>query len=147
MKRSNYAAVLKRAGIVIMLVCMFATSVAAQRASDGKVPLKEIAVKNLIAGISHENEGVRKDAIYYAGKFRVTQAVDALIQQLEKEENPSTRVLIILSLYMLGDERGLEAIYRTAYTDSNANVKRLCNAIYLEVEKDKGVVAILDKNK
>jgi hypothetical protein len=141
MKRSDLTSTLKKAGIVIMLVCVFAASVSAQKMGQKKYELKENAIKSLILGISHENEGVRKSSIYYSGIYMIRETVDALIEQLEREKVPSTRVLIILSLYMIGEQKGLDAIYKTAFIDSDPKVRRMCNAISTEIKKAKDLMA------
>ena len=129
MKGSNLTSTLRKAGMIVMLVCVFAASVAAQKVEIKKYEFKENAIKSLINGISHENDGVRRGAIYYSGKYMVTQAVDALIEQLEKEKVPSNRMLIVLSLYMIGEKRGLDAIYKTASIDSDPKIRRMSNSL------------------
>lgn len=146
MKGSNLTSIVKKAGMVTMLVVVFATSVAAQKIIVQNKEIKENAVKSLILGISHENEGVRKASIYYAGKYMLAPTVDALIEQLTKENEPSLRLLIVLSLYNIGESRGLDAIYKSAVADKDLKVKRICNAIYAEMKKAKNLVVSYNKN-
>jgi HEAT repeat protein len=141
MKGSNVTSFLGKAGIVLMLVTVFATSVAAQKFNVEKRNIKENAIKSLIVGISHENDGVRKCAIYYCGKYFVKQTVKPLIDQLDNEKNPELRLLIVLSLYNIGEPEGLNAIYKVAATDKDERVKKMSTAIYYEFLKDKELMA------
>lgn len=147
MKNSNYTMVLKNVSVVIAMMFLLGTTLVAQKASNGKASLNEFAIKNLIQGISHENDGVRKASIYYAGKFMVEQTVDALIEQLKNEKYPSYRQSIILSLYIIGNEKGLDAINNAAFTDPDLEVKRMCYAIHFVIEDNKTMIALSNKNK
>jgi hypothetical protein len=146
MKGSNFTSTLKKAGMVTMLVCVFATSIAAQKAEQKKYVFKENTVKSLIEGINSANDGVRKSSIYYAGLYSVDGTVDALIEQLENEKIPSNRVLIVLSLYMIGDPDGLDAIYKSALKDTDRKVRLISSAVY-EQYKSNSMVAFSSTSK
>ena len=147
MKTSNYTSVLKKAGVIITLICLIATTMAAQKRNDGKIKLNQWAVKNLVQGVSHENDGVRKASIYYVGLFRVDKAVDALVEQLKNEKYPAYRQMIVLSLYMIGNNKALEAINKTAETDPDQEVVQTCLSIKSIVDKDKTFFALMNGSK
>ncbi len=147
MKTSNYTSVLKKAGVIITLICLIATTMAAQKRNDGKIKLNQWAVKNLVQGVSHENDGVRKASIYYVGLFRVDKAVDALVEQLKNEKYPAYRQMIVLSLYAIGDYSGLNAIYQAAETDPDPGVKQMCFSIKSVVGNNKTLFALLNESK
>ncbi len=147
MKSTNYATV-KKAGVMFIIICMLATTAFAKQSStNGSVKLNEWAIKNLVKNVSHENDGVRKASIYYVGLFRVDRAVDALIEQLEKEEYPAYRQMIVLSLYMIGNNKALEAINKTAETDPDQEVVQTCLSIKSIVDKDKTFFALMNGSK
>ncbi len=137
MKTRLLTSIFGKTGLITAIVFAFGISLDAQSLNTEKINLKENALKNLISGINHENDGVRKSAIYFAGKYRISESVDALVSQLENEENSSFRVLISLSLFMIGDENGMDAIYRTSLNDPNEKVKRMASAIYAEYQRAK----------
>lgn len=148
MKSTNNTTVLKRAGIIFTIIFMLAsTAFAKQSSNNGSVKLNELAVKNLIKGVSHENDGVRKASIYYVGFFRVDRAVDALVDQLEKEQYPAYRQMIVLSLYMIGNNKALEAIYKTADTDPDQEVKQTCIGIISTIDNNKTFYTAMNENK
>ena len=90
------------------------------------------ALENLIAGIHSENDGVRRNSIYFAGYYKIVETEDALIAQLKKEKDPSTRILIALVLYELGSEEGLFEVKDLSLKDKDAKVRRIATQIYNE---------------
>lgn len=88
------------------------------------------AVENLKTGIKSENTGLKKSSIYFAGLYRVSETVPALTEQMKKESDPKTRILIALVLYKIGDERSIDLVKEMAAKDSNPEVRRMCTCIY-----------------
>ncbi len=118
--------------LVLVTLIMSVKPLRAQKITDGKY---DKAVVNLIIGINSENRGLEKSSIYYAGRDRVTEAVDALIERLNNEDDPSTRILIALSLYEIRDRRGFNAIKELSTKDKNERVRSISGLIYNEYAK------------
>ena len=95
--------------------------------------------KNLIAGIFNGNEGVKNTAIYFAGYYKLKGTTDSLIQQLEKEENPKTRRLIVYSLFMIGEEKGISAIYELAADEKDEYFRKAFGEIINEYNTAKEI--------
>jgi HEAT repeat protein len=90
------------------------------------------AIENLNAGITSDNPGLRKSAIYMAGYYQINGSVDALISQLDKETNSGIKVLIALTLFQIGDERGIEKIEELAKTESDSHVRHMYASVLSE---------------
>ena len=121
-----------KAVLIFVLALIVVTTTSGQIPGAQKPILKPNAIANLIVGINSENEGVRKAAIYYAGKYEISQATDALIEQLKAEKKSSVQILIALALYKIGNEKGIEAIYLNSSLENDQHVKRMCDAIVEE---------------
>ncbi len=148
MKAVSVKSVLGKAGLVTIMALTFATSVAAQKFDkNGKAILNEKAVKSYLFDLQHENEGVRRAAVYFAGRYQISETVDILIQQLENEKNPSTRVLIAVALFNIGERKGFDAIYRTASLDPDEKVRRMCETIYNEFASGQNGLAVSQVSK
>ncbi|OGU34018.1 MAG: hypothetical protein A2068_09235 [Ignavibacteria bacterium GWB2_35_6b] len=118
---------------------VFASDVNAQglKSQRGRVVIEKYelpvnAVKSLIMGIKSDNDGLRKSAIFYAGQYKLEAAVDCLIEELQKEEDSSTKILIALSLYKIGNPIAIDYIKEVAANDENENVKNMFSTIYNE---------------
>lgn len=104
----------------------------AQKQSIKEVTSNEYALDNLVAGIQSDNLGVKRSSIYYAGKYRVAETEDVLIDQLKKEEDASTRILISLVLFEMGSDEGLLEVQELSINDENLKVRRMATQIYNE---------------
>jgi HEAT repeat protein len=115
---------------VILLI--FAGSLYAQNNSIKNITSNHYALQNLLNGIKSDNEGVQRSSIYFAGKYRIAESESTLIEQLNKEENPSTRILIALVLFEMGSMEGLEAVRKLALNDVDPKVRRMSTHIHNE---------------
>jgi HEAT repeat protein len=88
------------------------------------------AVENLKVGIKSDNCGLKRSSIYYAGYYRFTETIPALTEQIKKETDPRTRILIALVLYKIGDEKSIDLVKEMAAKDINPEVRRMCTCIY-----------------
>ena len=117
---------------VVLLAAVLTGSGYTQSNSIKDSTAHRYALENLIAGIHSENDGVRRNSIYFAGYYKIVEAEDALIAQLKEEKDPSTRILISLVLYELGSEEGLLEVKDLSLNDKDAKVRRMATQIYNE---------------
>jgi HEAT repeat protein len=117
---------------VVLLAAVLTSPGYTQSNSIKDITAHKYALENLIAGIHSENDGVRRNSIYFAGYYKIVEAEDALIAQLKEENDPSTRILIALVLYELGSEEGLLEVKELSLNDKNAKVRRMATQIYNE---------------
>jgi hypothetical protein len=99
--------------LLIGLLILLSTNIFAQanQEQDNKVrSLTKAEAMNYLKGLNSDNDGLRKSCIYFAGKYKITEAVDILKEQLSEEENPETSVLIVLALYEILEKNVLSNI-------------------------------------
>ena len=126
----------------VLLAVVLTGSVYAQKNSIKDVTTNEYALQNLVAGIQSDNTGVKRSAIYFAGKYRIAEAEEVLIAQLKAEEDPSTRILIALVLYEMGSDEGLLEVQKLSLNDEDAKVRRMIFQIYNEYLVNDGVSTV-----
>jgi HEAT repeat protein len=130
---------LVRFTILVLLTASAITKAASANEIDElKCKNKAVAVKNLLEGIQSNNTGLMKSSVYYAGKYKVEETVPMLIKKLRVINDPGCKVLIALSLYQIGSEKGIDALYQFAKNEKNGHVRRMFNAICNEYMKLKG---------
>jgi hypothetical protein len=129
----------KRFLTVVLFAAVLNGSVYSQSNSIKDITAHKYALENLIAGIHSENDGVRRNSIYFAGYYKIVETEDALIDQLKMEKDPSTRILIALVLYELGSEEGLLEVKNLSENDKDAKVRRMTFQIYNEYLVNDGV--------
>jgi HEAT repeat protein len=116
----------------VLLAAVLTGSGYTQSNSIKDITAHKYALDNLIAGIHSENDGVRRNSIYFAGYYKIVETEEALIAQLKKEKDPSTRILIALVLYEMGSEEGLLEVKDLSLNDKDAKVRRMATQIYNE---------------
>ena len=118
--------------VLIFTMLVSATSLNAQKTPINSVTSNKHALENLLVGIRSDNDGVKRSCIYFAGKYKIAEAEDALIKQLHNEKNSSTRILISLVLYEMGSVDGLLEVKKLAKEDIDPEVRRMSTCIYNE---------------
>lgn len=123
-------------GVILLtaLVFLLSGTLNAQRNAE---KFDKNAVGNLISGIKSDNEGLKRNSIYFAGKYKVEETVEVLTEQLKTETDAADKILIALSLYQIGNSNGLEAVKQTAKNDTDERVKAMCEHIYTQYLNDK----------
>jgi len=95
-----------------------------------KDQLNPIAIKNLVAGIHSENLGLQKSSIFFAGFYKIEEAMDALREEMLLNENPSIKVLAALALYEIHNEDVLDDLERLVRdVNQDYQVRRMAKAI------------------
>lgn len=121
--------------IFIMVVFFMVTNSSAQTNSINEITKNKYALDNLIAGIKSENCGIKRSAIYFAGKYRINEVKDVLLEQLNSENEACIRILIALVLYELGEPKGLLAVKNFIETDEDLKSRRMATQIYYDFLK------------
>jgi HEAT repeat protein len=94
--------------VYILITIFLVTTVQAQENEFKQLPNKERAIQNLVIGIQSDNAGLKRSCIYFAGKYEVSEVVNELIELLGKEKDSSTKKVIALVLYKIGDQKGIK---------------------------------------
>lgn len=97
------------------------------KTQEGEIP--EAAIKSLAMGIESGNLGVKKSCIYLAGFYEIKELVKPLTEQLAKETDTGTKILIVLALYKIGDPTAQKAVQELVNNDVDPTVKDLGKAV------------------
>lgn len=82
--------------------------------------------KNLIAGVKSGNLGLKVSSMYQLGEMRSSKAVIPMMEVLKSDNEPSARIMAAMSLFKIGDARGIFAIEQAVKFDDNEQVKKMC---------------------
>lgn len=116
--------------VLVMTLLLTTASFAGSKNESVESAKVKKMVGTLLNGINSENDGLKKSSIYFAGKYKIEEAVDVLTAQLSKEDDPATRILIALSLYSIGSPEGMNVVKARSEVDTDSKVRRMCSAIY-----------------
>jgi hypothetical protein len=114
----------------VLFILLFAPGISAKSGEFYSAPAEKqsFMINNLNAGIASDNEGLRRNAIYFAGSYRIAELVNSLVNQLDKEPSVRNRKLILLSLYNIGGEKAFNAIknYVALGKDNGSKILAQC---------------------
>jgi HEAT repeat protein len=127
MLKVNYKIVL-----TVALGLIFTASFAAQ--PKGKVTAA--FVNNLVAGLHSDNYGLRRNCIYYIGEYKIKEAAKDLIQAYKKEESAANKILIVYSLYRIGDVKIFEELAGIIENEKDQKVKITCGSVVEQFNED-----------
>ncbi|MGA8263462.1 MAG: HEAT repeat domain-containing protein [Ignavibacteriaceae bacterium] len=85
---------------------------------------------NYLEGVKSDNMGLRASATYYLGERESSKAVVPLMDVLHTDKTPETRIMAALSLFKIGDARGMYAIQGAMKEDKNEWVRGMCKIFY-----------------
>jgi len=93
---------------------------------------------NLINGIKSENIGVMKASIYFAGKYKVPEATNALLEILDRDLEPSTVILVTFAIYQIGDKDAMVKVIEKATNSDSVRIQNVLSAVALQyfIESD-----------
>lgn len=91
---------------------------------------KDCVKKSLLLGVESENLGLQSSAAYMLGETRCDEAVIPLLKILHNSPYEEMRIMAALSLYKIGDSRGIFAIRQAIKFDESKRVSKLCNKFY-----------------
>lgn len=119
-------------GLVVSVIFLFTALSFPQAKQLKDFTQHKYAYENLSAAIKSDNDGVREDAIYLVGKYKLIDFEQDLLNQIEEEKNPDIKVLIGLALYRMESENGMQKMLELSSKDRNDRVRRMTAAIYNE---------------
>jgi HEAT repeat protein len=91
---------------------------------------KDCVKKSLLLGVESENLGLQSCAAYMLGEFCCDEAVVPLLKILHNSPYEEMRIMAALSLYKIGDSRGIYAIRQAIKFDDSKRVRKLCDKFY-----------------
>jgi len=101
-----------------------------QEMNSKKITANEACVKTLLMGLNSENCGVKNGCAFMFGELCCDKGVIPLLKILHSDQKEEARIMAALSLYKIGDSRGIFAIKQAIRFDNSKRVSRLCEKFY-----------------
>ncbi|MBX3009315.1 MAG: hypothetical protein KF816_14940 [Melioribacteraceae bacterium] len=100
--------------------------------ASAQVNCPKNSIETLKLGVEEGNEGVMRTCVYYAGIYKIAEAVPVLAKRFKMEKDTNNKILIALALYSIGNEESFEVIQTAAAKENDMKVKTRCIQMYLE---------------
>lgn len=122
---------MKYFSLILLAVSILLNLSFAQKKDDvNSICSKEEIEENLLEGVKSANLGLKVSASYYLGERESNDAVIPLLNVLHTDKSCEARIMAALSLFKIGDSRGIYAIKRAAEYDEDERVRRICSIFY-----------------
>lgn len=124
---------MRRTNILFLILFLLLVSIPIfpQGIKDTDNKVKEICYQTLLSGITSDNDGLRAGCAYMLGEVACDKGVIPLLKILHNDKREEARIVAALSLYKIGDSRGIYAIKQAIRFDESDRVRRLCEKFYL----------------
>ncbi len=110
-------------GMVALAIILALPATASDIRKDIGEAKYDLAVQNLLNGVSSTNDGLRRSAIYQLGELQAEDAVIPLMRVLRSCTDERCRVAAAWALCKIGDERGVYAVKQAVRFDDSQKVK------------------------
>lgn len=130
---------------IILIICtVFSISIFSIQAQAGEqLKNREAVVKSLLIGINSENYGLRTSCANMIGELNITEAVIPLMKMLKSEKDEAARIMAAVSLFKIGDARGIFAVKQAIRFDPSPRVSRMCEKIYYSHRYEESITEIV----
>lgn len=125
--------------LIVIISLLFATNNRAQEHKVNDFGITENAIVNLNTAIKSDNPGLRRSAIHLAGKYLLEESAENLLEQLKNEDDKCNRIMIVKSLYLIGNDEFMDDIYLVAKKDKDLNVREYAYSLYSMMKLEKSV--------
>jgi hypothetical protein len=114
----------------VSLLLLLPFQILPQEIAVQNIPAKDACIKTLLEGLQTENRGLQAGCAYMLGEICCDRGVITLLDILHNNPSEELRILAALSLYKIGDSRGIYAIKQSIKFDESYRVRRLCERFY-----------------
>lgn len=114
----------------VSLFLLFSFQILPQETANLNSSEMEACFETLQQGLTSDNLGVQAGCAYMVGELSCQRSVVCLMKLLRSSPSEELRILAALSLYKIGDSRGIFAIKQAIRFDESERVSRLCEKFY-----------------
>jgi hypothetical protein len=114
----------------VSLILIFSFQILPQETADQNSSEMEACFKTLQQGLNSDNLGLQAGCAYMVGELCCQRSVITLLKLLHNCPSEELRILAALSLYKIGDLRGIFAIKQAIKFDESKRVQRMCEIYY-----------------
>ena len=114
----------------VSLFLIFSFPIFPQETANKSSEEMDACFKTLQQGLDSDNIGLQAGCAYMIGELNCQRSVITLLKMLHNSSSEELRILAALSLYKLGDSRGIYAIKQSIKYDESERVQRMCEIFY-----------------
>ena len=117
-------------GLTVMALFILSTLLHSQTNSDQQVELPDIAIVNILNGIQSDNHGVKISCIYFAGKYKIVEVSQYLVEEMKNSDNEELCQMLVWSLYQISDESCCKKLKTIFENHPSEKIRDFCNYLH-----------------
>ncbi len=121
----------------VSLFLLLSLQILPQETADKNHSEMEACFNTLQQGLASDNLGLRAGCTYMVGELCCERSVICLMKLLHNSTSEELRILAALSLYKIGDSRGIYAVKQSIKFDESKRVRRMCEIFYKAYIQDR----------
>ena len=130
-KKSNFVKVILFSAFVFLL---FPYSTSAQTVTINGIDIPEASLNNYRAGLRSNNNGVIMSCLYFAGKYRIEEFSEDVLEVVKCSDNIDICKMAIWSIYQIGNEYCCEKLSQFIESHPSDELRNCCK--FLKKIKD-----------
>lgn len=123
----------------VSLFLLLSIQILPQETADQNSSEMEACFKTLQQGLGSDNLGLQAGCTYMVGELSCQRSVICLMKLLHNSPSEELRILAALSLYKIGDSRGIYAVKQSIKFDESKRVQRMCEIFYKAYIQDASI--------
>jgi hypothetical protein len=123
----------------VSLFLLLSIQILPQETADQNSSEMEACFKTLQQGLGSNNLGLQAGCTYMVGELSCQRSVICLMKLLHNSSSEELRILAALSLYKIGDSRGIYAVKQSIKFDESKRVQRMCGIFYKAYMQKKSI--------
>lgn len=127
---------MKQSIITALLTLSLAGSAIAQSPKSSTNVDWSKAEKNYLVALASENIGLRQSAAGFLAEYRLTGAVQPLIEVLRNDKVEQLRMAAAMALVQLGNKEGIDAVKDASVYDGSEKVAKFCEQLINSTNKE-----------
>ena len=114
---------------IVFMLFLASQLLSAQAEPENRAQVPKNSISNFILGIQSNIHGIKKCCIYFAGKYKVEDAVQTLIDEFDKAGESEYKPLIAWSLFRIGNETCIKKLQDISRSYSHEELKMFCSTL------------------
>ena len=117
-------------GITLTVFFVMSSFLNSQTVSNQRAELPEYAVKNILIGIESENDGLKMSCIYFAGKYKIFEASQSLVEEIKSSNDDELSKMLAWSLYQIGNDSCWEELQTFVKNHPSKKLRDFCSNLH-----------------
>lgn len=129
-KANNFKRSIKTFRLALIILITLTSAGLSQVNNPEEYDLPENEVVNYLYGMKSDNPGLKASSIYFVGKYKIIEACENLIEEINNSDDEESNLLVAWSLYRIGDECCLKELEKIAKNHTSEKLKTFCSNLY-----------------